>query len=84
MSQCANEVRGENLTNNLKTENKWKFLLTGENFHKHQNILMNRNMVRKNKTRKGKKKREGGIRKRKRTQKGGREWAFNLSFIRKR
>ena len=28
---------GEIFINNLKTENKWKFLLTGGNFHKHQN-----------------------------------------------
>ena len=31
--------RGEIVDNNLKTETKWKFLLTGENFHKHQNNL---------------------------------------------
>ena len=28
---------GEILINNLKSESKWKFLLTGVNFHKHQN-----------------------------------------------
>ena len=28
---------GEIFINNLKTENKWTFLLTGGNFHKHQN-----------------------------------------------
>ena len=27
---------GEIFINNSKTENKWKFLLTGANFHKHQ------------------------------------------------
>ena len=29
--------REEIFINNLKKENKWKFPLTGENFHKHQN-----------------------------------------------
>ena len=28
---------GEISINNLKNETKWKFPLTGENFHKHQN-----------------------------------------------
>ena len=38
---------------------KWKFLLIGENFHKHQNKKINRNKERKNKTQEGgEKKRE--------------------------
>ena len=66
MSEHANEVRGEILINNFKPENKWKFLLTGVNFYKHQSKQINRNIERKNKTQEEKKKRE----KRKRTQKG--------------
>ena len=43
MSERANEVRGKfwliggNFDNKLKIENKWKFPLTGGNFHEHQN-----------------------------------------------
>ena len=39
MSEHMNEVRGEILINNLKTKSKWKFPLTGINFHKYQNKL---------------------------------------------
>ena len=72
ISELANEVWGGILINNLKTENKLKFLLIEENFYKHQNKYIE--MLKKKKERE----------KKTHTERGKKERMPNHSFICKR